>query len=808
MAIASSDGSIIITTKLDVTPVSKALNALKSKFASLKEQRSAIQTLTTAIKDQQSVIKDLEKEYAILVAQGKGNSTNAEELKARIAELKAELQQLTGAASAMGVKTAAASTKAAQGLKKLGERIAGIVKSALIFSVLYKVMQAVVKIFQNILMSDEEFRQDWEELKAAFYTAAYPIVNLIVPAIKYIVQQVRDWAVSIGKVAAALQGMSYSELVDQAKASKEAADNYADMEKSSKKTADNVKKQLASFDDIQILSSGNEEEQGAGLAGFEGLAEYDTSGEKSMLDDLMTAIGSALAAVGLILLFKGQIGWGVGFLVAGAAFWAIGEIWGEDYDPNSAADVLNNIMQTIGVSLAAIGIILITKGILTWGFGFLIAGAAMWAITEFVEGEFSTDPVVNTLVKIMGIAGTALLALGIILCVFGVITPVSIGLIVAGAGLLVGALALSNEAIVEAIRGPIGIIAAIVSGALLVLGIILTCSGMLPLGIGLIAAGAIGLATVVAINWNAILEALQGPIGTITAIVSGALLVLGIILVCTGVGIPLGIGLIIAGAAGLATVVAINWNYIYDSITSFIKDNSGLIVGVSLALIVLGIILLFTGVGIPLAIGLIVAGGGALAATVALNWNFIVDKVKEVWQKVKDFWNENIAPIFTKEWWLNLGKTVMNGLIAGFESGINGIIGMFEKMINWIVDGLNKISFDVPDWVPGIGGKTFGFNIPKATFGRVSIPRLAQGAVIPPNREFLAVLGDQRKGTNIETPLATMVEAFQMALDSRGGYSGGNTEVILEIDGREFGRAVVEQGNRENRRIGTRLVIA
>lgn len=693
MAIANSDGSIIITTKLDVTPVSKALNALKSKFASLKEQRSAIQALTTAIKDQQFVIKDLEKEYAMLVVQGKGSSTNAEELKARIAELKAELQQLTGAASAMGVKTAAASTKAAQGLKQFGERIAGIIKSALVFSLLYKVMQSVVKLFQNILMSDEEFKQDWEELKAAFYTAAYPIINLIVPAIKFIVQQVRDWAVSIGKVAAALQGMSYSELVDQAKASKEAADNYADMEKSSKKTADNVKKQLASFDDIQILSSGNNEEQGAGFAGFEGIKEYDTSGEKSVLDDLMTAIGGALAAVGLILLFKGQIGRGVGFLVAGAAFWAIGEIWGEDYDPNSASDVLNNIMQTIGVSLAAVGIILLTKGIITWGIGFIVAGAAFWAITEFAEGEFSTDPIVNTLVKIMGIAGTALLALGIILCVFGVINPVSIGLIVAGAALLVGALALSNEAIVEAIRGPLGVI---------------------------------------------------------LSIVSGALLVLGIILVCTGVGIPLGIGLILAGAAGLATVVAV-------------------------------------------------------------NWDAIVDWVKGAWEAVKGFWNKYIAPIFTLKWWTNLAIKCGNGLIAGFEGAINGIISIFETMINWIVDGLNKISFDVPDWVPLIGGKKFGFNIPRAKFGRVKIPRipeLAQGTVVPPNKEFMAILGDNTKEHEIVSPVSTMKQAFMEAMIEMGGnFGGGNTEVVLELDGRELGRAIVEQGERESQRIGTRLAV-
>ena len=48
---------------------------------------------------------------------------------------------------------------------------------------------------------------------------------------------------------------------------------------------------------------------------------------------------------------------------------------------------------------------------------------------------------------------------------------------------------------------------------------------------------------------------------------------------------------------------------------------------------------------------------------------------------------------------------------------------------------------------------------------------------------------------------------MNIALSQNGGYNGGNTEVILEIDGREFGRAVVEQGNKENRRIGTRLVI-
>lgn len=615
MAIANSDGSIIITTKLDVTPVSKALNALKSKFASLKEQRSAIQALTTAIKVQQFVIKDLEKEYAMLVAQGKGNSTNAEELKARIAGLKAELQQLTGAASAMGVKTAAASTKAAQGLKQFGKRIAEIVKSALIFSLLYKVMQSVVKLFQNILMSDEEFRQDWEELKAAFYTAAHPIINLIVPAIKFIVQQVRDWAVSIGKVAAALQGMTYSELVDQAKASKEAADNYADMEKSSKKTADNVKKQLASFDDIQILSSGNEEEQGAGLAGFEGLAEYDTSGEKSMLDDLMKAIGGALIAVGLILLFHGQLAWGVGFIIAGAV-----------------------------------------AGL----FGVAIATLSDESVSQKAKDELSN------------------------------------------AMLIVGVVAI-------------------------VLGILLCMAQQWGLGIGIIAVGVASIVTPIVLNWDGIKEQLQTSFG---------------------------------GWLAIGGVIAI----------------------------VLGILLCFTPL-LPLGLGLIALGAGSIVTPIVANWDAIVDVLKKAWDAVKGFWDRYIAPVFTAKFWLDLAKNCGNGLIGGFEAAINGIIGMFEKMINWIVDGINSIGFDIPDW---LGGGHFGFNIPRASFGRVSIPRLAQGAVIPPNREFLAVLGDQKQGTNIEAPLSTIQEAVSSVVSAQNEAMLGTLEQILEaILGIEIGDEVI-----------------
>ena len=155
--------------------------------------------------------------------------------------------------------------------------------------------------------------------------------------------------------------------------------------------------------------------------------------------------------------------------------------------------------------------------------------------------------------------------------------------------------------------------------------------------------------------------------------------------------------------------------------------------------------------------------------------------MEKIWKPIKDFWNKHIAQIFTGKFWTDLARKCGNGLIGGFEGAINGIISLFETMINWVVKGLNKISFDVPDWVPGIGGKKFGFNIPEAKFKRVSIPRLAQGAVIPPNREFMAVLGDQKHGTNIEAPLETIKQALAEVLALQ--ESTGETVVTVNFSG-------------------------
>ena len=595
------------------------------------------------------------------------------------------------------------------------------------------------------------------------YEAAYldlkntwgQVVNTVLIPVLQLVTEVFNVIIRGMQIIFGLSSRAVSDSVGYANNIESATKKQSDLTKEVEATGKALKKTTAGFDEIQTLGTSG----GGAIGGSGGIANIDLNdfgiGEfgagydgaalvgqiEGDLAAIIAAIGGALAAVGLILIFSGNILWGAGFVVAGAAFFGVAAAaLGEDSVTPTVTTTLITIMGLIAGALVAIGVILIMVGSTALGIGFIVAGATTLGVAAYSITEFSTDPIKDTLLLIETIAGGALLALGIMLLYFGVNKPLAIGMIVAGAAVLAVAVAqIAAEAVSDEVATWIYSITAIVSAALLVIGIIMLCTGQItPLSIGLVIAGAAGLASTAAINWNSIVDALQGKIGVITAIVSAALLVLGIILLFVPGAQGLGLGLLVAGAAGLATVIAFNW----DSIISSIKD---------------------------------------------------------AWEKIKSFWNKHIAKWFTKDQWLKLAKNIGNGILSGIEGAINGVISMFESMINWVVGGLNKISFDVPDWVPGIGGKKFGFNIPKVTFNRVSIPRLARGAVIPPNKEFLAVLGDQRHGTNIEAPLSTIQEAVALVMSDQtqailAGFEasvGVQREILEAVLGIQIGDDVI-----------------
>lgn len=146
-----------------------------------------------------------------------------------------------------------------------------------------------------------------------------------------------------------------------------------------------------------------------------------------------------------------------------------------------------------------------------------------------------------------------------------------------------------------------------------------------------------------------------------------------------------------------------------------------------------------------------------------------------------------ISSVISRVWnaiWGTI-KRVINGILSGIQSMVNGIIGGFNSMIR----ALNHLHFSIPDWVPGLGGKSLGFNL--STISRVSLPGLATGAVLPANQPFLSVVGDQKHGTNIEAPLDTIKQALKETL--QGMNMSDNSPIVIEIDGKEVFRAIRNQ---------------
>lgn len=161
--------------------------------------------------------------------------------------------------------------------------------------------------------------------------------------------------------------------------------------------------------------------------------------------------------------------------------------------------------------------------------------------------------------------------------------------------------------------------------------------------------------------------------------------------------------------------------------------------------------------------------------------------------------NKKIKSFISKT--LKLGGVLVK-LSAVLEVGaIKSAIKMIVKWINdYVIGAINKISVKIPKWVMGIGGKTFGFNVPK-----IPVPQLANGAVIRGGDPFMAVLGDQPRGqTNIEAPLATIEKALSNVMNKNGGMSGEVT-VKVYLGEKDITKAVKTEADTYFKRTGKPL---
>ncbi len=847
---ANADGSVVINTKLDAKNAQKELTALEKKIDALNEKISDKKQeqmplveqskqiaanldaakaqldqmrngdgfyTTGAIKEQEQTVKTLQKEWDSV-------QTKVERMDTSIARDTRSLERMTNRAgdlskqimaakeNAKGISPAAQA--ASKQMDKFLSRIKTLARRVLVFSLITKALSTLKSYMWSAIQTNDEAMASIAKLKGALRTLAQPILKLVIPAFTILVNVITRVVNAISQLVSMIFGTTVEE-------SAQAAENLYDEQNALKGVggaAKKASKSLASFDEINKISGDN------------------SSGAGSVAPDFASSINDQLSAI--VSLF------------AGAALLALGAIL-----------TFSGVNIPLGIGLMALGALEI------WG-----AVTTNWeAIKNLLQGSLGT---------VVALVSGALLVIGALLVFSGANIPVGLGLMIAGAIGLATVIAANWDTINALLQGPLGIVTAIISFALLEIGAILLFSGAnIGLGLGLMAVGALGMAATIAANWDAIKSLLEGPVGAITALISGALLVIGAILTFSGANIGLGIGMMIVGAIGLATTVAANW----DTVQEIMQGPIGIVTALlSASLLVIGAVLLFSGAGIPLGLGLILAGAAGLAVSVKPNWNAILDALKMCWQEIKNWWSNSVigglrkAKQTIQDWGtgiINKLKNVLgihspstetaqmgDYLMRGMANGIsesqgfvlqvfqtlldsldvsfntwqtnfllgfsqfrttfselwtnfwslmgrtftikwNNILTTLQQGVNNAIDALNAL-VDAANSLAELTG-VFYRHVGHINVPTIPLPKLATGAVIPPNREFLAVLGDQKQGTNIETPLSTMVQAFRQAL-SEGGY-GGQSEAVLMLDDEALGRIVYRLNKSESNRIGVNL---
>lgn len=907
----------------------RALSKDKSvNFEQREDYKAMIPDIRRELDEQQTRVNALQAEWNKIdnsIGKYDKKITEANQSLERQIDEAGELQRQIDAAEAAQSGMAGAVARAGDYMDRFTARIKKLASRVFVFTLITMALRSLRTWLGKAVKSNDEAAKAISNLNGALLTLAQPIVGIIIPAFVKLVNVLAQVVSFIASIVSTIFGSTASE---SAKAAKGLYDEMNALEGVSG-AADDAAKSLAGFDEINKLddSSGGGG-AGAGVAEFE--PNFDSSFIQDGLNEIAALVGAALLAVGAILTFSGvNIPLGIALMAAGAL--TLGAAVAMNWGAISALlqGALGGLVAVLSAAVLVIGAVLAFSGInIPLGLGLMAMGALGLAAVVTANWGAMTAEMQQAITAIMGVLGVALLALGATLAFSGANIPLGIGLMAVGAVGLAASVKLNWSKITKLVEGSAGAVAGAISVALLALGAILAFSGAnIPLGIGLIAVGAVGLAASIAANWETIQKLLQGPVGIVTTMVSAALLVLGAILTFSGAALPLGIGLLAVGAIGLATSIAANWETIQTAVGGPIGAVTAI---VSAALLVLGVILLFTGAGVPLGLGLIAVGAAGLAVAIAPNWDFIKEAISGAYENMIAWWNANAAKFFSYDYWAGLALDMLNGLFGGlynlgsriaewggsFISGVKDFFGIhspsteFESLGDYMMAGLEngltdntpaltaafsamflevfKMSSETgsdmtaifaafllyltseftPSWEQSwkyfytianqniravmlqidalkaklasiernitirittiqetISGSSSGgsslrsastassFSARLAAMPNISqmnIPALATGAVIPPNREFLAVLGDQKSGNNIEAPEDLI---RQIVREETGG--GNQTVALLsailaaikagatmEVDKREFGKIVRDAYNTESARVG------
>ena len=779
----AADGSIIIETEIDDKKAQQELNRLNRRIQNLNDQiyvkrqqqmplveqarqlgaeldaaKAKLDSMqngrefntSSSINAQAQRVKQLEKEWSDV--QRRVESYDDQIQKANISlglakEQAGAVQQQLAVAGPSSEAMANAMNRMGKSANRFSSRLREVVRSALVFTLISQALASLREWFGRVIKTNDEATEAIGRLKGALLTLAQPLVSVIIPAFTMFVNVLTRIIQAISDFVSWLFGTT-------SETSADAAENlYEESEalESVGAAADEAAGSLAGFDEINTINTKNAAGSSAGGSGLDKIKpifeNFDTLEYKRKIDEITAYVSGALLALGAILAFSGvNIPLGLALMAAGAIglVSVIKENWGAMDERLRAA--ISQVLITLGTAAFVIGAILAFSGAnVPLGIALMIAGAASLATAAALNWEYIPDNVKRIITEILNILGVSLLVIGTILALSGANIPLGIALMALGAASLATAIALNWNEVSGNIKNVISEILVYVGASFLALGAILALSGVnLPLGIKLMAIGAASLAAAAALNWSAVVDAIRGPIGAILATISSILIVLGLILALSGVALPLGIALIAAGAVGLVTVGA-------------------------------------------------------------LNWNAILEKLQEVWDSIKIWWNTSVSKYLSLDYWKGIGKDILNGLWEGLKSIWSDISNWVSEKVGWIVDQFTGATSSARSGTFGStsSGSFGGRSVP--SIQSFSIPALATGSVIPPNREFLAVLGDNKQETEVVSPLSTIEQALENVMSRMG--SASPQQINLVVDGKVLAKVIVPKINDMTRQAGRSVLL-
>lgn len=694
-------------------------------------------------------------------------------------------------------------------------------------------------------------------LQAQLTQAARAIGNIFIPALNAIlpyaiavVRAIREIANAIANLLGfTLTDVDYSSVGKLASGTGAVADNLGSAAGSAKE----LKKYIAGFDELNVLPSNSNAGSGGGAGGAGGggfdfdLPTYDFLGDavetrigeiqkkiENTLAEITTIVSGFMLAVGAILVVTGvNIPLGVSLMAAGAVGLAatVGLNW--TAMSSELASTLALITGVVGGFLLALGAIMTFSGAnLPLGIALMALGGASLATAAVINWHNSDQHLTDALTTLTGVLAGASLAVGAMLAFTGVAIGLGIALMAIGATTLVSAAALNWNSIPSALASPLSRVGLLVSGATLALGAILAFSGRIPLGIALMAVGAASLVSVMALNWNGLSNEIQNVIAIITAVVSVAFLAIGAALAFSGTNIPLALALLAAGAVTMGTAIMPNWNNLSDNVRKKINIITIVVGG---ALLAVGAILALSGVALPLGLGLMAAGALSLGSAVALNWNAVVTAIKKVVSVVAGILGGALTVLGVllclSGAGIGLGLAVLAAGLglsyAAWSLNDNPITNFVRRMANSIIGIINRVVDAINNvfHISFKGLSVLGKEVVPAFNARLvnipHVPTFADGGFVDEGQLFIAReagaemvgrIGRKTAVANndqiVESVSQGVYEAVQRASGETNSGNGRPITVIVQMNGKELFRQMVDENNAAIRATGFSPLLA